>query len=315
MFVSHRLLVLRSLFALIVAGSVGLAEEASAQAPAQKKVPPPEEVSVTTEDGVKIMATYLASAKGKDAAVCILLHGFKGNRRDMQSLGAYLQQNDVAVVMPDLRGHGDSTTINVMGVDRKLEAATMPVTQLAAMTNDLEAIKKYFLLEKNNAGELNIERLGVVAAEMSVPVAVNWTVQDWSYNDLPGRKQSKDVKALVLLSPQMTFKNLTMAQAITNPQSPVRDNKISLLLVAGAEDAASVKDATRIEQTFSRVRPKVDPDKIADKTLFIDVSLKTKLVGTKLLGEANLGLEDLIWQFVELRLVNPAYPWKDRGKF
>jgi alpha-beta hydrolase superfamily lysophospholipase len=306
---SHRLGPYLTVFVLVLAGTFGLASPAFAQAPA-KKVAEPEDISVTTKDGVKIMATYLASSKGKDAAVCILLHGFKGNRRDMDSLGAYLQKNEVAVVMPDLRGHGDSTTVTVGGVDRKFEAATMPVAQLKLMSNDLEAIKK-FLMEKNNAAELNIERLGIVAAEMSVPIAVNWTVDDWSWPILPNLKQGQDVKALALLSPQMTFKTLNMSPAITVPSSPVRD-KISLLLIAGAEDDTSVRDATRIEQMFARIRPKVDKDKIADKTLFIDVSIKTKLVGTKLLGEANLGVEDLIWQFVELRLVDPSFPWKER---
>lgn len=310
MSVLQRFLFRRSFLALAVAGSVGIGSQAFGQAPAPTKIPEPEEISVTTKDGVRIMATYLPSAKGKDAAVCILLHGFKGNRRDMASLGIHLQKNEVAVVMPDLRGHGDSTTVTVDGVDRKFEAATMPVQQLKLMSNDLEAIKK-FLVAENNAGELNIERLGVVAAEMSVPIAVNWTVDDWSWPVLPNLKQGQDVKALALLSPQMTFKTLNMSQAITNPASPIRD-KISLLLIAGAEDDVSVRDATRIEQTFARIRPKVDKDKIADKTLFIEVSIKTKLVGTKLLGEANLGVEDLINQFVQLRLVDTLYPWKER---
>lgn len=310
MSVLQRFLFRRSFLALVAAGSVGIASQAFAQAPATKKAPEPEDVSLTTKDGVKIMATYLPSPKGKDAAVCILLHGFKGNRRDMASLGAYLNKNEVAVIMPDLRGHGDSTTVTVDGVSRKFEAATMPVAQLKLMSNDLEAVKK-FLMEKNNAGELNIERLGIVAAEMSVPIAVNWTVDDWSWPVLPNLKQGQDVKALALLSPQMTFKTLNMSQAITVPASPIRD-KISLLLIAGAEDDASVRDATRIEQMFARIRPKVDKDKIADKTLFIEVSIKTKLVGTKLLGEANLGIEDLIDQFVQLRLVDTNYPWKER---
>lgn len=305
---SHRFGIL-PIFALVLAGTIGNAAHTFGQAPPTKKIVPPEEISLTTKDGVKIAATYLPSAKGKDAAVVILLHMFKGNRRDMASLGAYLQEREVAVVMPDLRGHGDSTTVTVGGVDRKFEAATMPVTQMKLMSNDLEAIKK-FLIEKNNAGELNIERLGIVAAEMSVPVAVNWTVDDWSWPVLPNLKQGQDVKALVLLSPQMSYKTLNMSMAITNPQSPIRD-KISLLLIAGAEDDASVKDARRIEQNFARIRPKAD--KIENKTLFLDDTLKTKLVGTKLLGEANLGVEDLIWQFIELRLVNTSYAWKERS--
>ncbi|MCE9605225.1 MAG: hypothetical protein K8U03_10030 [Planctomycetia bacterium] len=306
---SHRAGFVLSVFALISLGFTASAPPAYGQATAADKLPMPEEISVVTKDGVKIAATYLASTKGKDAAVVILLHMFKGNRRDMASLGAYLQKQDVAVVMPDLRGHGDSTTVNVEGVDRKFDASTMKPVEMKLMSNDLEAIKK-FLIAQNNEGKLNIERLGIIAAEMSVPVAVNWTVDDWSWPVLPTLKQGQDVKALVLLSPQMAFKTLNMSMAITNPQSPIRD-KISLLLITGAEDKPSVADARRIEQTYARIRPK--PEKIEDKTLFLEDTLKTKLVGTKLLGEKSLAIEELIAQFIELRLVAPTtYVWKER---
>jgi len=306
--ISHRFLLSLSVLALVV-GSIGGAASVYGQAADdKKKIPPPEDISVTTTDGVKLVATYLPSSAGKDAAAVILLHMFKGNRRDMASLGTSLQAKGFAVIMPDLRGHGDSTIVTVDGVDRKFEAATMPAAQLKNMTLDLEAMKK-FLVAQNNKGLLNIERLGIVAAEMSVPVAANWAYQDWQWPSLPNLKQGQDVKALVFLSPQMSFKTINMSLAITNPQSAVRD-KISLFLIAGSEDE-SVKEARKIEQNFTRIRPK--PEKPEDRTLFLQDQLKTKLVGTKLLGEANLGVEDQIVEFLELRLLGPMYPWKDRS--
>jgi hypothetical protein len=51
---------------------------------------------------------------------------------------------------------------------------------------------------------------------------------------------------------------------------------------------------------------------VEEKTVFLENTLKTKLVGTKLLGEASLGVDQYIAQFIELRLVNQPWPWKDR---
>ena len=278
-----------------------------AAAPPADKQAPPEEVVLPTKDGVQLAATYLPSSKGKDAVTIILLHMFEGNRHDVEGLGALLQQKGHAVIMPDLRGHGDSKTVT--GLSRPLEAKTMPPNQFGLMVeNDLETVKR-FLVEKNNASQLNIEKLCIVAAEMSVPVAAAWTVRDWSWPVLPALKQGQDVKALVLLSPRGAFKTLNAAQACSNPKSPLRD-KISILFVSGAEDVESTREAKRLYEQLQRVRPK--PEKIEDATLFLEDTLKTKLEGTKLLGEPSLNVATLIDQFIELRLTKQLYPWRDR---
>ena len=53
----------------------------------------------------------------------ILLHGFKGSRKDFtqkDGLAAFLQEKlGCAVIVPDLRGHGDSTRIKVGKESRK----------------------------------------------------------------------------------------------------------------------------------------------------------------------------------------------------
>jgi pimeloyl-ACP methyl ester carboxylesterase len=277
------------------------------QAPAKKEeTPPPENFSITTKDGVQLVLTYLAGTRGKESVPIVLLHMYKGNRHEMEGLGLFLQSKGHAVILPDLRGHGDSTV--VIGSDRRLDAATMPVAQLTNMiTQDMESIKK-FIIEKHNAGALNVEKLTIVAAEMSVQVAVNWAAQDWAAIDLPTLKQSKDVKALVLLSPTMTFKTLSLTKPLAFP--PIRD-QVAFFLVAGAEDAPSAADARRIQQQLDRFRPK--PTKIEDKTVFIEDTLKTKLVGSKLLGEKSLGVEEVIAEFIELRAASSGMnPWKAR---
>ena len=62
---------------------------------------------------------------------------------------------------------------------------------------DMEAVRK-FLVDKNDAGELNLNKLCLVGSGMGASVAANWAVQDWSAPPLAVGKQGQDVKALVL---------------------------------------------------------------------------------------------------------------------
>jgi pimeloyl-ACP methyl ester carboxylesterase len=208
--------------------------------------------------------------------------------------------------MPDLRGHGQSTT--VIGSDRKLDAASMPPPHFPLMiTKDMDAVKRYVVKKHNNA-ELNADRLVIVGAEMGAQIAVNWAARDWAATDLQGLKQSKDVKAVVLLSPTMSFRNLSLTQALNFP--PIRDI-ISFLLIVGSEDTAAARDTRSIHQRLERARPK--PSKPEEKTVFlIDDQLKTSLTGSKLLGEKSLGVDAVINQFIELRVGSQVIPWKDR---
>ena len=52
----------------------------------------------------------------------------------------------------------------------------------------------------------------------------------------------------------------------------------------------------------------------ADRTLFLDRSLKTTLQGTKLLGEKSLNLEKRIATFLQARAVNQNHIWAERRR-
>jgi pimeloyl-ACP methyl ester carboxylesterase len=293
--------------------AVPAAPAAPAAAPAAKpaatpsdKPLPPEQTSIVTRDGVQLHLTYFPSNRGKDAVPVILLHMFKGNRHEMEGLGLYLQKQGCAVVAPDLRGHGDSKLY--LGKNQ-LEPDRIPPPQFANMVLiDMEAIKK-FLIDKHNAGTLNVDKLCIVGAEMGASVGLNWAAQDWSAFDLPTLKQSKDVKAVVLISPRSSVKGLTLNKALA---FDLFRSSIDAYLIAGAEDKESATEAKKIRDTLSRGRPKAT--KVSEETVFLTVDeLKTKLVGTKLLGEQSLGVEGVIGDFINLRLAErPDLPWKER---
>ena len=64
------------------------------------------EVSVTTDDGVRLAGWYVAST---NRAAVVLLHGAGSTRSDVLDQAAVLARHGFGVLMIDARGHGDST--------------------------------------------------------------------------------------------------------------------------------------------------------------------------------------------------------------
>jgi len=328
-------------FAWIGCVSTAVAQQAAGNE--EPKVPPSVEIHnqdpgrLTTADGVKLAATYYPGTKGKESVPVILLHDYKGSSSDYGQLASYLQSQGHAVLVPDLRGHGEST--ERIGSTMELDAAKMPPVEFGRMiTVDMEVLKN-FLWGENNAQKLNIERLCVVGAGMGASVALNWTRLDWVRPPIGYKKQGQDVKGLVLLSPAMKSQGLSLSTAMQAPPLTVRlgdpqlkralkdgnalqlgmvvpldfRREVSVMIVAGKLERRSVADAKRLHTMFERFHPQPPPkDRAQEKDLFYG-TLDTKLQGTKLLT-ANLGLEKHIAKFIELRLVNRPFPWSERVK-
>jgi len=301
--------------ALVLAASTLGARACPAQETGKKEAPPPakkllevpepEDVTLETQDGVELHARYYPGNRKKDSVPIICLHGYRGDRSEFEGLADYLQKIGHAVIVPDLRGHGQSTR-RKDGVP--LDAATLRAVDFKNIVQyDVETTKA-FLTNENNQGRLNIDKLCVIGAELGAILAANWAMLDWSWPPLAYGKQGQDVKALVLISPAWAFKGVNMSEAMAS-DSVRRD--LSLLLIVGKGSSKHVREANRLFKSFERFHPAPpEEEKAAKKDLFL-VQPDTKLQGTKLLGE-NLNLEETIARFVEFRLVNKQYPWTDR---
>lgn len=261
------------------------------------EIPPPEDVPLQTKDGVQLGATFYPGTKGKETVPILMLHSYKGSRIEFHELALALQEAGHAVLVPDLRGHGEST-MNVAG--QKLEAERMNKLQFAAILNDVEACKQ-FLMERNNLGQLNIDKLTLIGADLGALVAVNFAALDWSWPPLAVGKQGQDVKALILLSPPRNVKGFTLNAGL---EARAVQREISILLVTGRKEQA---EATRLEKALLAARASLD-----DKGIYL-AKFPTSLEGTKLLGERDLKLTPYIAQFIEKVVVPKPYPWKNRG--
>ena len=296
---------------LVAATVLALPDMAAGQAKQAKKAvdkkPKLEDVTLTTKDGVFLRCSYYPGDDSKTTVPILVLHGWESSRSELHPFALYLQSMKHAVLVPDLRGHGRSTqrSTPVPGEpDLEIKAEDMRRPDIERMVLDVEACKK-FLMEKNNKGEVNIEQLGVVGFEFGALLAVNWAAMDWSVRSLPAYKMGQDVKALALISPPRKFQGITTQKALNQPDVRAR---LSMLIVAGADDASAMGDAKRMHNALEKYHTdKSEQDLIAYWP-------STSLQGLKLLNARSFRVPQTIAIFINERLVKTAdrYAWTDR---
>ncbi len=246
--------------AVVLAVAAGMAFSSSASAQEKKpdassgKARSPakleDDLMLRTRDGLQLVLTYypgavgneLEAGKGKKTIPIVLLHGLKQSRSTIRILPALCRRSGYAVIVPDLRGHGGSTRRIGYSRDETLDAARMTPNQFGLMvTQDMRAVKD-FLWQKNNAGELNIDKLCVVGSEMGAAVALNFALLDAVDQERnpvrrPDYKIGSFVKALVLISPELSFRGLPARKAAAYPHVQ-RD--IAVMILVGKQDAKSI---------------------------------------------------------------------------
>ncbi|MGI8982250.1 MAG: alpha/beta hydrolase [Pirellulaceae bacterium] len=300
--------------ALLAGNTSALGQPKSKEVEEKDKVPEPENITVETKDDVRIKATYYASKLKKKAIPVIMLHGWEGNRSEWHALASFLQSQGYAVICPDMRGHGQSLTYKLPGGDsEEFNLEKMKGADIEKMVLDVEAIKQ-FLMEKNNAGELNIEALCVIGAELGSTIAMMWSAADWNVRSLPSIKQGQDVKAMVLLSPVESFRGVTTRGPLGHQ---VVRAKLSTLICVGKQEAKPYADAKRMYTAMLKFhgKPPTDEKEAAKKQDLFFVEEETSLQGTGLL---NKGLQTPaeIQKFLYLRLwqklEEAGYEWTER---
>jgi pimeloyl-ACP methyl ester carboxylesterase len=314
-----------SQISLSIALLLGILCPPSANAQDEKKpkntLPPIENLRLETTDGVLLSAKYFPGTKGKEAVPIIMLHSMINTT----STGAayYKLAGDIqkfmghAVIVPDLRGHGESTkrrNPRDPNSNITIDPDKFTKAQFATVGGDIEACKK-FLMTKNNKGELNIEKLCVVGSDVSAIVAINWAIYDWSQQSNVLIKNGQDVKALILFTPVASYKGFTAQQALNHV---VIQRTLSIMILAGKLDPKYYSGSKRIYNQLARFHPdkfENEKDKLENKSLF-EYGLDTKSQGSGMLSVSNLkpNPRDLIADFIRYRLENQeGYVWRNRG--
>ena len=275
-------------------------------------------ILLTTKDGVRLKATYYPSSLGKDAVPVVMLHDFKESRSVFNGLAQALNSPpdgnspSHAVLTIDLRGHGESTSVEGRNGDIiKLEFTKFGKQDFRNMVlYDMEAVRK-FLVKKNDAGELNLNKLCLIGSGLGANVATAWSAKDWSTPPLAARKQGQDVKGLVLTSPEWGHRGLPMLKAIRNPG--VREN-ISMMIVYGKQDKKASKSSETVHKNVERYHPDPPPEAGPEEKDLVMVGLPTSLQGTRLLADPSFGVYPQLVFFLDARLAQQEYEWIARRR-
>ncbi len=303
------------MFCLLLATTTTAWGQAKKGEPA--KLPKPIDAVVTTDDYVDLHYTFYPSPleDGKKAVPIVLIHGWEGRRTELDPLAKFLQDAGHAVMVPDLRGHGDSNIRKIAGrpaEDLKPEDLTRSDLILMATTDFL--LLKKDLLTRNNNAELNIKLLTLVGIDVGTVVAENWAAVDYSRVDLPTITLGRDVKALVLISPNQGYKDMKNTAALKNAYVL---KALSVMIIGGANDQATSVEMKRLQNLFAKYHPV--PKKLAAETQaeyqarllkekdFWPEFEATTLQGVKLISAPRpLNVATKIAAFIQLRIADRA---------
>lgn len=198
---------------------------------------------IESYDDTTLAASYYPAKADTAAPVVLLVHEKDRSGKDFEDpvgelkglgLAEHLQSLGYAVLAFDLRGYGANPR-RPMG-DREWRE----------MVNDLQVVYQ-FLVDRNNRGEVNLSRLGVVALGEGANL-----VAAWAY--LPGGAVSSegrvtDLSGLVLVSPMPEGEGYQFA-TLMNSLAP----RIPVLLMAGERDAPSHEAVRKVRANVEKTR-------------------------------------------------------------
>ncbi len=264
--------------------------------------------TLTTADGWTIPITYYQSTLGKEAAVVLLLHG-EGNNQlvwtQKTKLAARLHAENFAVITCDLRKHGEAKNARSEG-DKKMEALDYKAMASASNASELETIQE-FLFDEHQKGRLNMAKLGILAVDNLVPVALNWAANDWTkkpHQDAPSlaamTPRGQTVRAIAMLSPAETAPGVTSTLPLKFFRN-LNGTPVSFLFMNGDKDG-STRDMKNMQKQVTS--PK-------NETVVFSESFPTNLKGADLFGRVPKA-DALVVGFFKKQLQDIKVEWRDR---
>jgi len=169
------------------------------------------------------------------------------------------------------------------------------------------------MIARNNEGLLNFNKLVIVGVELGAAIAMDWTAYDWTLPNYPGVKQSRDVKALVLVSPRWSYKGLHPSDSLDHAAIK---RLLPIMIIVGKLDSKTASDAKKMHSKLQVVRREDYSDlpatEAAQKMTLWYMQPKTKFKNAMLLNHKPYNFPTLISKFIDIRVAkdsSPATAW------
>lgn len=277
-------------------------EAKPAKADADPPAGPTEEIALETSDDVLLTVWhYPAPSSGTLAGLSvILIHDSASSHAGVEPLARALQRAGCDVVAPDLRGHGASRTRRVGDREVKLDAKQLKPADIELIPasrggklrdqclhrGDIETTRNWMISHR-----IPMERLYVVGVGLGAAMAAAWTAEDAAWPDAVAGPQGKQVRGLVLISPDVAPRGFSLLKPL---EQEALKRSIPVLVLGGRGE----KDADRIFDHLKRQRPqswfkkpaKADPERAeklddASKATLFQIEIDTATSGEKLAAE------------------------------
>lgn len=260
----------------------------------------------TTRDGWRLVANYYKGAGNADAIPVLLLHGRDGKKEEFDELAKKLAEQGCAVIVPDLRGCGESTSLSVNDRSRGPRGMSQPRERKMSQFNndDLRALIEYdkevwfnFLLYLHNKELLNVKKTIIVGSELGAALAATWARDDWNGKG----DAAQNVVGVALLSPDATndegkFNALTALDAY---RKKAKGKSSGFVVFVGQMTEDKFEDAKKIQK---KIGGKADEELPPQEKTIPIVALKTEKQGVELLKIQSFGVSDTVVQFVANRM-------------
>ena len=176
-----------------------------------KEINMAEELTLQTEDGVKIYATFYDAKSDK---AVILLHRLGKDRANSNDFASLLVENGFSAIAIDLRGHGQST--------EKYKLNSLTEKDFNNMVLDTKAAKKFLESQKINS-------VAIIGESIGANTALNYASTDQS------------IKTIVLLSPGLDYRGIKTENSISEyGERPI-------LIVSAEDDSYSAESSRKLE--------------------------------------------------------------------
>jgi hypothetical protein len=165
---------------------------------------------------------------------------------------------------------------------------------------------------KNNEGQLNIDLLCLIAEGETAIHAVIWTLRDWSYKPIAGKKQGQDVKALVLINPVRSFSGINANDYYRNDLFTGDVGAGFPILVAATSREGS--DARRLHDGWERDRRTLEEGKRNLEFTTFRVETQSRIVKSR--DEEDRLLADVVGEFLKTQVADRQHDfrWQDRSR-